>query len=98
MSGFTRQATLSEHDAGICEDDCLECQVHKERRKLREAAASSRKSSDDICKTAEKGTRLAERITEERDKSRESQKIPRSIVITGEHQALQPVEAKKEKR
>ena len=94
LNGLMRQATATEHDAGTCEDDCLECQVHRERRKLRAAADSARKSSEDICRQAEKGTRLANRITEERDKSRESQKIPRSIALTGEHPVLPPKEGR----
>ena len=73
---------------GTCEDDCLECQAHQERRKLQEAAKAQRDSSDGVCKSADRLTRLAQRITEERDVSRVSQRIPRTITITAEQIAL----------
>lgn len=88
IHGYMREATAQEHDAGTCEDDCLECQVHKARRQLQEAAKAQRDSSDGVCKSADRLTRLARRITEERDASRESQRIPRNITITAEHIAL----------
>lgn len=84
LNGAVRAATAQEHDYGACQDDCLECEVHRAQDKLRQSCRDHAAVTQEVSRIAARGTRLGERIKEERDSCRDSQKVPRSIVLTAE--------------